>query len=63
MELLSTAFSIQLYDSCTLANVAVAGGEEAAMSAFAQGRIDVAADNLLELEPGRLMCWPSAWEE
>lgn len=55
VELLSTAFSIQLYDSCALANVAVAGGEEAAIhSAFVQGGIDVAADNLLELEPGKV---------
>lgn len=55
VELLSPAFSIQLYDSCVLGNVAAAGTDEAVLhAAFIHGGIDAAADTLLKLESGKV---------
>lgn len=55
VELLSPVFSIQLYDSCVLGNVAVAdAAEETVHAAFIHGGIGAAADKLLKLERAKV---------
>lgn len=55
VEMLDPVFSVQVYDSCVLGEVAAAdAGEEAIHSAFIHGGIDTAANKLLSLETGKV---------